>query len=169
MTDKGKAPKGDKQPKRKQKMVRLSGLSEKLIAPALKQRSGYLRQLIAHWPHIMGAYANWAQPSDIKMGRDETDKTILILSVHSARGPEASARAQEFIELVNRFFGYALIGGIRIKQDLPPSFAQNKSEKKQRTAPAPTESTSADIADLAKQDTELSLALAALQKAITDK
>ena len=169
MTDKGKAPEGDKQPKRKQKMVRLSGLTEKLIAPALKQRSGYLRQLIAHWPHIMGDYAKWTQPSDIKMGRDETDKTILILSVHSARGPEASARTQEFIELVNRFFGYALIGGIRIKQDLTPSFAQNKAGKRPKTTSEPIGFTSTDISDLAKQDEELSIALAALQKAITDK
>ena len=169
MTDKGKAPKGDKQPERKQKMVRLSGLTEKLITPALKKRNGYLRQLIAHWPHIMSDYAKWAQPSDIKMGRDETDKTILILSVHSARGPEASARAQEFIELINRFFGYALIGGIRIKQDLPPSHAKNKGEKRQKTEPEPIASALPDISDLAKQDDELSLALAALQKAITDK
>ena len=108
------------------KVFVLKSKSSKSIAPALKQRSGYLRQLIAHWPQIMGDYAKWAQPSDIKMGRDETDKTILILSVHSARGPEASARTQEFIELVNRFFGYALIGGIRIKQDLPASFHEKR-------------------------------------------
>lgn len=119
MKDKGKAHKGPKFGERKHKMVRLSGLTESLIAPALKQRSGYLRQLIANWPHIVGDYARWAQPADVKMGRSEGDKNILILSVHSARGPEASARSEEFIHLVNRYFGFALIGGIRIKQDLP--------------------------------------------------
>lgn len=126
MKDKGKAYKGAKFGDRKHKMVRLSGLTESLIAPALKQRSGYLRQLIANWPQIVGDYAKWAQPADVKMGRAERDKNILILSVHSARGPEASARSEEFIHMVNRYFGFALIGAIRIKQDLPASFHEKR-------------------------------------------
>ena len=169
MTDKGKAPKGDKYSQRKQKMVRLSGLTEDLIAPALKQRSGYLRQLIAHWPQIMGDYAKWAQPADVKMGRHETDKATLILSVQSARGPEASARTPEFIQLVNRFFGFGLVGDIRIKQDLPPSFSQSKADKGPKPAPANRTSAPLKVTDIESQDDELSQALRALQKAITDK
>ena len=169
MNDKGKAPAGTKYSPRKQKMVRLSGLTEGLIAPALKQRSGYLRQLIANWPQILGDYALWAQPADIKMGRHEADKTILILSVHSSRGPEATARGDEFIYLVNRYFGFALIGGIRIKQDLPahvhqkPPALVSRPHSQKKRPPSPQKALPDTL------DEELSQALNALQKALEEK
>ena len=170
MKEKGKATSGKTNSERKRKMVRLSGLTEGLITPALKQRSGYLRQLIVNWPQIMGDYASWAQPADIKMGRTETDKNILILSVHSARGPEASARSDELIDRVNRYFGFALIGAIRIKQDLPAHFHQTKGQSavavsKQQNRPI--DSANDPLRDA--PDDAVSEALRSLQKALREK
>ena len=168
MKDKGK-PSVAKFSQRKQKMMRLSSLTESLIAPALKQRSGYLRQLIAHWPHIVGDYATWAQAADIKMGRSDADKTILILSVHSSRGPEASARSEEFIQLVNRYFGFALIAGIRIKQDLPATFRRPTAGNSPPSYPKAKSEPASQLSGLNPPNEELQQALDALQKALNNK
>ena len=149
----GKAP---IQAKRQKKMARLSGLTETLIAPALVKRSGYLRQLIAHWPRIMGPLADWAQPADVIAASSDGARATLVLSVRSGRGPEAQARAEEIMADVNRLFGFALIGQLRIKQDLPAK-APTESQAKQIQERPPA-------ADLTEQLTRLGEAIAKKQR-----
>lgn len=105
--------------KRKKKLMRLSGLTESLIAPALAKKSAYLTQLIAHWPQIAGPYASWAKPTDLYPPNGADHDGTLILSIHSGRGPEASLEAPHIIERVNRYMGFQLITQMRFKQDLP--------------------------------------------------
>ena len=127
-----KAPDGAK---RKKKLTRLSGLTEGLIAPALAKKSAYLTQLIAHWPQIAGPFAQWAKPADIQNPASDDDEGILTLSIHSGRGPEASAQKEEILERVNRFFGFQLVSHLRLKQDLPLASAANMAGESPKAAP----------------------------------
>lgn len=122
-------------PQRRKKLTRLSGLTERLISPALSKKSRYFSELVANWPQIAGPINEWARPSDLRPPTSaETDGT-LILSIHSGRGPQALAMSQDIIERVNRHFGFTLITYVNVKQDLsadatkkvkdaPPSAAQ---------------------------------------------
>ena len=112
---------------RNNKMMRLSGLTETLISPAMTKRSAWLQKIIANWPAIAGDIAHWAQPADIKPADDAGNDGTLHLSVHSGRGPEAQARSTIIIQSINQCAGFALIGRITIKQDLP--FAKNRLQK----------------------------------------
>ena len=103
---------------RNNKMMRLSGLTETLISPAMTKRSAWLQKIIANWPAIAG---------DIKPADDAGNDGTLHLSVHSGRGPEAQARSTIIIQSINQFAGFALIGRITIKQDLP--FTKNRPQK----------------------------------------
>ena len=105
--------------KRRQKVTKLSGLTESLIAPALGKKSAYLRQLIAHWPEIAGDMSTWAKPANIHPARSADDQGTLSLSIHSGRGPQASAQKEEILERVNRYFGFTLVSHLKISQDLP--------------------------------------------------
>lgn len=105
--------------KRRQKVTKLSGLTESLIAPALGTKNAYLRQLIAHWPRIVGDISKWAKPANIHPARSADDQGTLSLSIHSGRGPQAMAQKEEILESVNRFFGFTLVSHLKISQDLP--------------------------------------------------
>lgn len=105
-------------PKRKQKITRLSGLTEGLIGPALSKKSAQLGQIIAYWPHIVGPISDWARPVSLHPPRHEKDEGVLAISILSGRGPEAQMRQSEIRDLINGYFGYALIGKLQIKQDL---------------------------------------------------
>lgn len=105
--------------KRKKKLTRLGGLTERLIAPALVKKSAYLSQLIAHWPQIAGPYAAWAKPADIHPASAQDKDGILTLSIHSGRGPEAIASSEDILNRVNSFVGFQLASQLRVRQDLP--------------------------------------------------
>lgn len=122
---------------RKKKLTRLSGLTENLISPALRKKSQYLSQLIAHWPQIAGSVSDWAQPSDLRPATSADNDGTLILSIHSGRGPQALAMGPEIIERVNRHFGFALICYVNVKQDLPHKAPdKQRSPRSDKAAPA---------------------------------
>lgn len=130
--------------KRKKKLVRLSGLTESLIAPALVKKSAYLSQLIANWPQIAGPMDHWAKPADIRPASAEgDDEGLLTLSIHSGRGPEALANSADILERVNRFVGFGLVGQLRVKQDLP--FSADTHSAPQPPFPNSTEPKSASL------------------------
>lgn len=122
--------------KRKKKLMRLSGLTEGLIAPALVKKSAYLSQLIANWPQIAGPFADWAKPADIHPASTAEEDGTLTLSIHSGRGPEAMALQAEILERVNAFAGFRLVAKLKVKQDLPLE-----------TAPKQTKNSFAESAD----------------------
>ena len=115
--------------KRKKKLMRLSGLTEGLIAPALVKKSAYLGQLIANWPHIAGPFAAWAKPADIQPASTAEEDGTLTLSIHSGRGPEAMALQAEILERVNAFAGFRLVAKLKVKQDLPLDMAPKQPPK----------------------------------------
>lgn len=122
--------------KRKKKLMRLSGLTEGLIAPALVKKSAYLGQLIANWPQIAGPFAAWAKPADIHPASGAEDDGTLTLSIHSGRGPEAMALQAEILERVNAFAGFRLVAKLKVKQDLPLDMAKDASaESASQSAP----------------------------------
>lgn len=140
-------------PKRKQKITRLSGLTERLIGPALSKKSAQLGQIIAYWPHIVGPISDWARPVSLHPPRHEKDEGVLAISILSGRGPEAQMRQSEIRDLINGYFGYALIGKLQIKQDLildkteRQTSNQSSGKHHQNTPPAaksPDDSASSD-------------------------
>ena len=124
--------------KRKKKLMRLSGLTEDLIAPALVKKSAYLGQLIANWPQIAGPFATWAKPADIHPASNAHEDGTLTLSIHSGRGPEAMALQADILERVNGFVGFRLVAKLKVKQDLPLDMkAEQDTTKRAESSKAP--------------------------------
>ena len=111
--------KNSKSPYRKGRHLRkLSGLTEGLIAPAMRKRSQVLTKIIAGWPDIAGDAHQWCLPSDITFPANSRIDATLTLSVASGRGPQIQMMSQEICKRVNSFCGFAAVSRLKIRQDL---------------------------------------------------
>ena len=104
---------------------KLSGLTEQLIAPGLRQRGQILAKLVASWPEIAGDTSSWCLPADIRFSGQSRRQGTLSLCVASGRGPQIQMLAPQLIEKVNQLFGYAAIEKTRIRQDFINTSALN--------------------------------------------
>ena len=96
----------------------LSQLTEKLMGPGLQKRSRFLAKLIADWPDIAGEAASYCLPVDVQFQNSKRIDGTIVLSVVSGRGPQVQMMSQTLITQMNRRFGFAAIGRIRLRQDL---------------------------------------------------
>ena len=106
--------KNSKSPYRKGRHLRkLSGLTEGLIAPAMRKRGQVLTKIIAGWPDIAGDAHQWCLPSHITFPANSRIDATLTLSVASGQ-----MMSQEICKRVNSFCGFAAVSRLRIRQDL---------------------------------------------------
>ena len=104
--------------KRSTRLRPLSQLTEKLVGPGLQKRSQFLAKLIADWPDIAGEAASYCLPVDLQFQNNKRIDGTIVLSVVSGRGPQIQMMSQTFITQINRRFGFAAVGRIRLRQDL---------------------------------------------------
>ncbi len=117
-------------------LQRLSGLTETLIAPAMRQRTQMLARLVAAWPQIGADCSKWCLPSDIHFSANSRMNATLVLSVCSGYGPQIQMLAPQLVERVNRLYGYGAVGRIRIKQDLLRPRPDSIPAQRMSSAPA---------------------------------
>ena len=96
----------------------LSQLTERLVGPSLQKRSRFLAKLIADWPEIVGEANLYCLPVDLQFPTKKRFDGTVVLSVVSGRGPEIQMMSQAIITQINKRFGFAAVGRIRLRQDL---------------------------------------------------
>ena len=106
------------QRKRSTQLRPLSQLTEKLVIPGLQKRSRFLAKLIADWQDIAGEAASYCLPVDLQFQNNKRIDGTVVLSVVSGRGPQVQMMSQTLITQMNRSFGFAAVGRIRLRQDM---------------------------------------------------
>ena len=134
-----------------------------LTTKALQKYGFSAASLIMDWPAIMGReFAQYAAPERIKWPRApeqaEDDGTnaagrragaVLILRVDGAKALDVQYRAQQIIERINAYFGYAAVAQLRVIQ-APMPVMPAKREPRARVEPLTGEV--AGIADAGLRD-----------------
>ncbi len=103
---------------RKRGMRSLSGLTETLLAPALRGRVTILAKIITHWPELAGEAASWSQPIDIQFSGRQKSDGVLVLSIRSGTGPQTQMMTKTLCDAINSLAGYAMVSRIRLVQNL---------------------------------------------------
>lgn len=119
-------------PRRTRNLRRLSGLTEGLIAPAMRTRGQVLAKIVAAWPDIAKEAHKWCLPADIHFPQNSRIQATLTLSVASGRGPHIQQIAPEICKRINSYCGYAVVSRIKIRQDFMPSRQQQPADQTAR-------------------------------------
>jgi len=109
-------------PTRKQRMTRLAGMIDGMVAPSVRKRGFIISRLVSQWPMIAGDIAAWSRPSQMNLSRGGGG--TLKLAIASGYGPIALQMKQPIIERVNAAFGYRAISDVIFIQTLPPPRAE---------------------------------------------
>ena len=148
-------------PRRTRNLRKLSGLTEGLIAPAMRKRGQVLAKIVAAWPDIAKEAHEWCLPVDIHFPQNSRIQATLTLSVASGRGPHIQQIAPEICKRINSHCGYAVVSRIKIRQDFMPSRQQQSADQTARHSDARHR----DARHSDKADNSGKLTLARLEKA----
>ena len=120
--------------RRGRKLRKLSGLTEGLIAPAMRKRGQIFTKIIAGWPDIAGEAHQWCLPADIHFPQNSRIQATLTVSVASGRGPQIQQMTPEICKRINSYCGYAAVARIKIRQDFNAArYAAPEREKPRST------------------------------------
>jgi hypothetical protein len=88
------------------------------ISGAAFRKFGFVQHaVVSRWPEIVGErYARFSVPESIRFPQGKRAEGVLSLTVTGAHAPMMQHIAPEIIERVNRFFGYAAVARLAIKQ-----------------------------------------------------
>ena len=93
-------------------------MTERLVRPGLQKRSQFLAKLISNWSDIAGEAASYCLPVDLQFQTNKRIDGTVVLSVISGRGPQVQMMSQTLITQMNRTYGFAAVGRIRLRQDM---------------------------------------------------
>jgi hypothetical protein len=88
------------------------------VGRAAFRRFGFIQSaVVSRWPEIVGPrLAGASQPESIRFPHGKKQDGVLTLVVRGAHAPMMQHIAPEIIERVNRFFGYAAVARVVIRQ-----------------------------------------------------
>lgn len=134
------------------------------VGRAAFRRFGFIQSsVVSRWPEIVGPHhAKICAPESIRFPLGEKSEGILQLVVVPAHAPFIQQVTEEIIERVNRFFGWAAIGRIALRQ--APLDRPEPKPRRQPPDPAEVERVAATLGPIA--DEALRDALARLGAAI---
>lgn len=103
------------------------------------RRFGFVQSsIVSRWPEIVGErFAQATAPESIRFPPGEKKDGVLTVTVRGAHAPMMQHVAPELVERVNRFFGYAAVARIQIRQGDVARTAPRVERR--RPAPAPPE------------------------------
>ena len=110
------------------------------IGGAAFRRFGFIQaSVVSRWPEIVGErWANASSPESIRFPMGQKSDGVLTLVVRGAHAPMMQHIAPEIIERVNRFFGYAAVARITIRQG-------EVAKPRVKAAPPPLRTVPADL------------------------
>ena len=112
------------------------------VGGAAFRRFGFVQSaIVSRWAEIVGErLAGASAPESIRFPQGKKQDGTLTLIVRGAHAPMMQHVAPEIIERVNRFFGYAAVAKLQIKQgDVVP--------RTTRAAPAPVRAVPAELGE----------------------
>jgi hypothetical protein len=112
------------------------------VGGAAFRRFGFVQSaIVSRWAEIVGErLAGASAPESIRFPHGKKQDGTLTLIVRGAHAPMMQHVAPEIIERVNRFFGYAAVAKLQIKQgDVAP--------RTTRAAPAPVRTVPAELGE----------------------
>lgn len=88
------------------------------VGGAAFRRFGFVQSaVVSRWPEIVGErLASASSPESIRFPVGKKQDGVLTLTVRGAHAPMMSHLTTEIIERVNRFFGYAAVARVAIRQ-----------------------------------------------------
>lgn len=88
------------------------------IGGAAFKRFGFVQSaVVSRWPEIVGErFASASAPESIRFPQGSRKDGVLTVTVRGAHAPMMQHVAPELVERVNRFFGYAAVARIQIRQ-----------------------------------------------------
>ena len=96
------------------------------------RRFGFVQSsIVSRWPEIVGErYARASCPESIKFPAGRKSSGVLTLMVDGAHAPLIQHLAPMIIERVNRFFGYAAVAKVKLRQgEVQPRPAMAPAER----------------------------------------
>jgi hypothetical protein len=115
MSKRVRAP--DVEPPRQNRARAVSELLPAIHGAAFK-RFGFVQSaLVTRWPEIVGArWAAASAPESLRFPPGKKAEGVLTIVVRGAHAPMMQHIAPEIVERVNRFFGYAAVARLTIRQ-----------------------------------------------------
>ncbi len=88
------------------------------IGGAAFRRFGFVQSsIVSRWPEIVGErYGGVSVPESIRFPAGQKQDGVLTITVHGAHAPMMQHVSPEIMERVNRFFGYAAVARVTIRQ-----------------------------------------------------
>lgn len=133
------------------------------VGRAAFRRFGFVQSsVVSRWPEIVGPrYADVSAPESIRFPAGKREGGVLTLAVDGAHAPMMQHVAPAIVERVNRFFGYAAVARITIRQAAAP-------RREPRRAPPSLKPVPIELGDSVRAiaDPELRACLASLAGAL---
>lgn len=103
--------------------------TEKLITPVMGNRIKILAKIITNWQQVAGDACVYSDPIDIQFAPHQKSDATLILSISAGTGPIIQMMSPQIIDSVNALAGFALVGRIRLVQNMRPHKDRNPQTK----------------------------------------
>lgn len=109
------------------------------VGEAAFRRFGFVQSsVVSRWAEIVGArYAGVSAPESIRFPRGKREEGVLTLVAGGAHAPMMQHVTPVLIERVNRFFGYAAVARVVIRQGTLPTV--RRSAMPRAIIPVPVE------------------------------
>ncbi len=115
MSKRGRAP--DPEAPRQNRARAVSELLPAIGGAAFKRFGFVQSSIVSRWSEIVGErWAGASAPESIRFPPGKKSEGVLTLTVRGAHAPMMQHIAPEIVDRVNRFFGYAAIHKIQIRQ-----------------------------------------------------
>lgn len=133
------------------------------VGRAAFRRFGFVQSsVVSRWPEIVGdRYAHASAPESIRFPHGKREEGVLTVVATGAHAPMMQHVAPTLIDRVNRFFGYAAVAKVVIRQGTLPA-------QPRRATPAPSVPIPTDLGDSLRTiaDPELKTVLESLARGI---
>lgn len=158
------------EPKRRNRAVSVADALSGALDPVLKKRGFASRDILAHWPVIAPPpYDKVAIPDKLSWPRGErsAEGATLLLRCVPGHALAIAHESQAIAASINRYFGYVLVGQIRLS---PSPFTPHSGEEVQkRYQPSPSIVAKVGTAVAAVEDEGLREALRTLGLALSSR
>ena len=107
------------------------------VGGAAFRRFGFVQSsVVSRWSEIVGArYAGVSTPESIRFPHGKRSDGVLALVVEGAHAPMMQHVAPAIVERVNRFFGYAAVARVAIRQAAAPKPEPRRAPPSLRPVP----------------------------------
>jgi len=117
MSKRARVPQPKSEPERQNRSRAVAELLP-AVGGAAFRRFGFVQSaIVSRWPEIVGEkWASASAPESIRFPPGQKSEGVLTLTVRGAHAPMMQHVAPEIVERVNRFFGYAAVAKLTIRQ-----------------------------------------------------